>query len=238
MNKRKFCIFLAFSFLLTGCSSVTMTQTENSEVAEYIAYSLLKYHKSPDVFVMEDTEKKTEENEEKENQPVSSAAPVTQIQNTATSQPGPETDAGNADSLEEKTVTAGEVFGSKDFQISVKNKGMYESYPKNGVSTYFSLSASAGKKLLVLELKAKNTGNSDQIFKTGEKNVTYTLDGDNSNEALVTILEHDIHFVKETVKPGKSKRYLLFFEVGKKFDVSKADLNIDNAGKSVTLHVK
>lgn len=235
MNRRKFCIFLAFSFLLTGCSSVTMTQTENSQVAEYIAYSLLKYHKSPDVFIMEDTGKNTEETEEKEEQPVPSAAPVTQDKNTVTSQPSPE--PSNESSIE-KTVTAGELFGSKDFQVSVKNKGMYESYPENGASTYFSLSASKGKKLLVLELKAKNTGNSDQVFKTSGKNLKCTLGGDSSNEALVTILEHDIHFIKETVKPGKSIKCLLFFEVGKKFDVSKADLDIDNAGKSVTLHVK
>ena len=39
MIKRKLCILIAFSFLLTGCSSLNMSQAESGQVAEYIAYA-------------------------------------------------------------------------------------------------------------------------------------------------------------------------------------------------------
>lgn len=235
MIKRKLCILIAFSFLLTGCSSLNMTQAESGQVAEYIAYSLLKYHKSPNVFV---TETSTPDNKLDNTQEATSSS-VPPTQGTVNNTPSTPVQSPTGTIVPEKTEkTAGELFGSKNFQITVHSKGLYASYPKNSSSTYFSLSANKNKKLFVLELKAKNTGSASEVFKTTGAGLSYTLNGEGSDKALVTILEHDIHFVKETVKPGKSVKSLVFFEVDKDFDEANAKLTLAKSGDTVSIVVK
>lgn len=232
MIKRRLCILLAFSLLLTGCSSVSMTKTESGQVAEYIAYSLLKYHESPEVFV---TNTKTPSEEpEASNEPVSTTEPPQQ--NNATAKPDASQTPGAG--TQEPAANAGALFGSKNFAISVKSKGEYESYPKNSSSTYFSLSANEGKKLLVLELTAKNTGESKEVFKTSGSALGYLLNGSSNDKALVTILEHDIHFVKSAIKPGKSLKTLIFFEVDNNFNSENLSLTLQKSSQSVKLSVK
>lgn len=233
MFKRKLCFLLACSFLLTGCSSANMTQAESGQVAEYIAYSLLKYHNNPGAFITE-TEKPVAP-EAEASAGIASIQPATGNNTSASAQPAVSPSATVVP--EQKNATAGEVFGNKDFQVTVRRKGLYASYPKNASSTYFALTPEKNKKLLVLELKAKNTSNSDLVFKTSGAGLEYVLEGSDSNEALTTILEHDIHFVKETVKPGKHVKSLIIFEVDKNFDDSKLSLSISKAEKSVTVAV-
>ena len=139
---------------------------------------------------------------------------------------------------EENNSTAGELFGNRDFKVTVRNKGLYTSYPKDASNTYFASTANKGKKLLVLELSAKNTGNTNQTFKTSGAGLNYTLEELESDKALTTILEHDIHFVKKTVKSGKTIKSLIFFEVDKSFDDSSLSLIISKAEESVTVPVK
>ncbi len=68
--------------------------------------------------------------------------------------------------------------------------------------------------------------------------MSYTLNDESSNKALVTILEHDVHFIKETVKPGKSIKSLVFFEVDKDFDEADAKLTLTKSGDTVSISVK
>ncbi len=234
MFKRKLCFLLAFSFLLTGCSSVSMTQAESGQVAEYIAYSLLKYHKNPGAFVSKQDKKK--DLEDKVTEEVVSAVP-TGNSNTNSATTEPIVSSSTTVAPENYNSGVGELFGSKDFKVSVRRKGLYTSYPKNASSTYFALTAKEGKKLFVLELSAKNIGDTNQIFKTRGVGLEYAINEESSNAALVTILEHDIHFVKETVKPGKSIKALIFFEVDERFDDSSCSISISNAEKSVTVPV-
>lgn len=238
MVKRRLCILIAFFFLLTGCSSLNMTQAESGQVAEYIAYSLLKYHKSPNVFVTETStpDGKLDNTQEATPSKVPASAPTQGTVNNTPSTPQNSPTGTMAPEKNEKS--AGELFGSKDFQISVHSKGLYTSYPKNSSSTYFSLSANKNKKLFVLELKAKNTGSTSEVFKTSGTGLSYTLNDESSNKALVTILEHDIHFIKETVKPGKSIKSLVFFEVDKDFDEADAKLTLAKSGDTVSISVK
>lgn len=237
MIKKRLCLLLGFSLFMTGCSNATMTMSESGQVAEYIAYSLLKYHKGETVIVSNaDKEEKTEENTKEPvvpalEEPAVTGLPVVQ---PVTDEPDPVVDSGK----ERKVQNAGELFGSSDFQISVRNKGLYQSYPKNSSSTYFSLSANAGKKILVLEVTAKNTGASNQVFKTSGTGMEYALAGKESQKALVTILERDIHFMKSAVKPGKSVKSRMFFEVNRDFKEKDIKVTFTNEGKSVSVSVK
>lgn len=231
MIKRKLCCMLIFSFLLTGCSSVKLSQTESGQVSEYIAYSLLKYNDNPDVLIT-DTAESEAPAESSEKPSVNN----TTEEQASTSKPVSTTSTPSTEAV--KTVTAGKIFGSDDFQISIQNKGLYDSYPEDNSSTYFSLSATSGKKLLVLELKIKNTGSKAQAFKTSGSGLSYTLNGDNSQKALVTLLEDDVHFFKTSVKSGKGLSALLLFEVDKNFKADNLKVTVSKAGQSVDIPVK
>lgn len=235
MMKRKLCIIVMFSFLLTGCQSTQLTKTESGQISEYIAYRLLKYNNSPQLLDTEE-EKITEEAVVSEKPVQTTEVPGgkdTAAQTQATKNPLP------AESQETLTKegAAGDLFGDNNLKISVKNSGLYHSYPKNNSSTYFSLTASSDKKLLVLELTVKNEGNKEVLFKTSGSGLEYALEGV-SQKALVTILENDIHFFKKSLKSGKSLTGLVIFEVDKSFNTDNLQLVVSKDGNSVKLPVK
>lgn len=233
MMKRKLCVIVMFSFLLTGCQSTQLTKTESGQISEYIAYSLLKFNDNPDL-VNTQAEEPIEDAAASEEPVEVSKEPA--VEESASNTPDTvktETQA----TAEGKETSAGALFGSNDLKISVKNSGLYDNYPKNSSSTYFSLTASSNKKLFVLELTVKNEGSKTVTFKTSNSGLEYTLDG-SSEKALVTLLEKDIHFFKTDLKSGKSLKGLVIFEVDKNFHADNLNLVISKDGDSVIIPVK
>lgn len=233
MIKRKLCIIVAASLLLTGCQGTELTKTESGQIAEYIAYRLLKYNDSSEMLIT-----KTEEPEKSEEPVETSKEPVQEDKLTAdnaqTSQP---TSSAAAKTESDTAISVGSLFGSNDFKLSVKLNGLYDSYPKSSSSTYFSLTANSGKKLLVLDVTIKNSGSSKKTFQTSGKNIELTL-GDSDARALVTLLEEDIHFMKEDIKSGGKRKAIIVFEVDKNMKTDNLKLTVARDGKSVDISVK
>lgn len=232
MMKRKLCVIVMFSFLLTGCQGTQLTKTESGQISEYIAYSLLKFNDSPDLV--------NTQAEEPIEDAAASEKPVEASKKPAVEEPAsntPDTVKTETQAEAGKETSAGALFGSNDLKISVKNSGLYDNYPKNSSSTYFSLTASSSKKLLVLELTVKNKGSETAAFRTSNSGLEYTLDG-SSEKALVTLVEKDIHFFKTNLKSGKSLKGLVIFEVDKNFHADNLNLVISKDGDSVTIPVK
>ena len=232
MIKRRLCAIVLTSMLLTGCQSTDLTKSESGQIAEYIAYSLLKYNDSPEMLVT-----KTEA-ADKSKEPIEvSKEPVEQEKldsNTAqTSSPASSADV----KADKESISAGTLFGSSDFQLSVRKKGLYQSYPKNSSSTYFSLTAQSGKKLLVLDVTVKNSGSSKRTFKTADAGLEYSLNG-NSAKALVTLLKNDIHFIKQEIKSGAKSKAIIVFEVDKNIKMDNLKLTVTKDGQSVDISVK
>lgn len=227
MKKRKLCLLLIFSFLLTGCAEISMTQTESAQISEYIAYSLLKFNNNPDMLIT----KNEEENKD-------SSEAVSQIKNEETEKAEASKNPTNQSNTEkplEKTVTAGDVFGNEALSVKVSNSGLYDSYPKG--DSYFALSASKGKKLLVIDLTIKNEGSKAVKFKTNSGGLSYSVNG-SSDKALTTLLENDIHFFNKSIKPGKSVKAKLVYEVGKSYKLDTGKIQIANSNKSVELPIQ
>lgn len=231
MNKRKLCFVLIFSFLLTGCSEAPLSQTESGQVSEYIAYSLLKFNHNPDMLITKTEEKKEdseavsqEKNETPEKVEVSNN-PVNPTNNPDVEKPA------------EKPITAGDVFGSSALSVKVTKSGLYDTYPKNEKDSYFSLSSSKGKKLLVVELTIKNTSKKDVKFKTNQQGMSYSISG-SKDKALTTLLEDDIHFFNRTVKPGKSVKAKLVYQVKDNYALNTGKIQISDSDKNVELPIK
>lgn len=227
MIKRKLCIIVAASLLLTGCQGTELTKTESGQIAEYIAYRLLKYNDSSEMLIT-----KTEEPVETSKEPVQEDKLA--ADNAQTSQP---TSSAAAKTESDTATSVGSLFGSNDFKLSFKLNGLYDSYPKNSSSTYFSLTANSGKKLLVLDVTIKNSGSSKKTFQTSGKNIELTL-GDSDARALVTLLEEDIHFMKEEIKSGGKRKAIIVFEVDKNMKTDNLKLTVARDGKSVDISVK
>lgn len=227
MIKRKLCIIVAASLLLTGCQGTELTKTESGQIAEYIAYRLLKYNDSSEMLIT-----KTEESVETSKEPVQEDKLA--ADNAQTGQP---TSSAAAKTESDTATSVGSLFGSNDFKLSFKLNGLYDSYPKNSSSTYFSLTANSGKKLLVLDVTIKNSGSSKKTFQTSGKNIELTL-GDSDARALVTLLEDDIHFMKENIKSGGKKKAIIVFEVDKNMKTDNLKLTVARDGKSVDISVK
>lgn len=227
MIKRKLCIIVAASLLLTGCQGTELTKTESGQIAEYIAYRLLKYNDSSEMLIT-----KTEESVETSKEPVQEDKLA--ADNAQTGQP---TSSAAAKTESDTAMSVGSLFGSNDFKLSFKLNGLYDSYPKNSSSTYFSLTANSGKKLLVLDVTIKNSGSSKKTFQTSGKNIELTL-GDSDARALVTLLEDDIHFMKENIKSGGKKKAIIVFEVDKNMKTDNLKLTVARDGKSVNISVK
>lgn len=232
MNKKKLCFVLIFSFLLTGCSGVSLSQTESGQVSEYIAYSLLKFNKNPDMLITTKEENKDNSESESQMKPEQTAN-VEESKNPAsqlsTQKPAKE--------QEEKNVTAGDVFGNSALSITVTKSGFYANYLEDDTQSYFSLSAEKGKKLLVIDLKVKNTSSKAVKFKTNSAGMSYSVSG-SQDKALTTLLENDIHFFNTTIKPGKSVDAKLVYQVDEKYDLDTCKIKISNSDKSVELPVK
>lgn len=227
MIKRKLCIIVAASLLLTGCQGTELTKTESGQIAEYIAYRLLKYNDSSEMLIT-----KTEESVETSKEPVQEDKLA--ADNAQTGQP---TSSAAAKTESDTATSVGSLFGSNDFKLSFKLNGLYDSYPKNSSSTYFLLTANSGKKLLVLDVTIKNSGSSKKTFQTSGKNIELTL-GDSDARALVTLLEDDIHFMKENIKSGGKKKAIIVFEVDKNMKTDNLKLTVARDGKSVDISVK
>lgn len=232
MSKRKLCLVLIFSFLLTGCSEASMSQTESGQVSEYIAYSLLKFNHNPDMLITK-TEEKEKENSEAVSQEKNEMPEKVEVSNSpvsATNQPSTE-------KPEEKPITAGDVFGNGALTVKVSKSGLYDSYPKDSKDAYFSLSSSKGTKLLVVELTIKNTSKKNVKFKTNQNGMSYSISG-SKDKALTTLLEDDIHFFNKTLKPGKSVKAKLVYQVKDNYDLNTGKIQISNSDKNVELPIK
>lgn len=233
MIKRKLCIIVAASLLLTGCQGTELTKSESGQIAEYIAYRLLKYNDNSELLMTQ-----LEESDKSEEPVETSKEPVQDDKATSgavqTSQP---TSSATVKEDGDTVSSVGSLFGSSDFKLSIKLNGLYQSYPKNSSSTYFSLTANSGKKLLVLDVTIKNSGSSKKTFQTTGKNIEFTL-ADSDARALVTLLEEDIHFMKEEIKSGGKRKAIIVFEVDKNMKTDNLKLSVAKDGQSVDVSVK
>lgn len=236
---KKVSILLLTIFLmtvLTGCSGdyISITEDESNAIAQYCSYLLLKYDKNKvdDTRLMDykdlmkelDARKKAEE-------PI-----ITEVPEKITSTPEPTAEPVNDDNPAEPTAvpteapsdvpddftepgevvenyTLSEALGLSDFTIDFKQSLLADSYDTG--DKFFSMTASEGKKLAVVEFTVKNITKSDKRLDMTEVEVKYELTDSKgtTHSPVISFLTNDMQFYNETIGAGKTVTACVVFYV-------------------------
>lgn len=214
MRRKVISVLLIFAFLLSGCTSVIeLTSEEEDLIAEYAAGMMIKkYKESKGIITTSD------------NKPVISETEAGTKNNTEEEIPSA---TGNAvenetgDSLVDETVssqtavsTLEEVLNVKGVEISVIGYSVEERYPTEEFS--FSVEASAGHKLLVVEYDVWNSVDADAVMELDTKNVAIraVINGSTKVNVFKTMLKNDLLNMNGVqFAPGEAKTGVLIFNI-------------------------
>ena len=213
MKERMFAAVLIISVLLTGCANVqTLTDQDNEVISQYIAGVVLnsseryghsfKYDKS----VLNPTPEPTQTPPpvQETDGPGSGGTPGTGSQGN-----GGGKGNGSGVSLA-KSVKLGQIYGIDGIDVkpaSVKTK-------KHISTSYSSIAADNGKKLVIVSFVIKNNSSKAVKADFARKNVSYslTIGGKSSGSAMLTIAEGDLLSFNEKIPAGGSKKGVLVFQ--------------------------
>ena len=236
---------LATMLMLTGCGNQIpdLTEEQARMIGEYAAITLLKYdanHRSRlvDASVIEVHDAKEKEKQELAAQATPTPEPegMKPVEDTPTIE------------LEQSTVSSA-VSGFEDFYgvpagvtISYQGEAVCDSYSGDTSSDIFSLDATPGKKLLVLNFAIDNQSGSDQNIDLFSKTAVYriTVNGTYARNALTTMLMDDMSTYVDTIPAGESKNVVLIVEIEEDMAdaISSISLNLKNESKSGTIQLK
>lgn len=221
------------TLMFTGCGSSipNLSKLDNSKASEYMAGELMKkddnyqYGLDYDRSLLEPTPVPTIA-----PTPVPSNAPADDKSGKSTSQGG----GSEAPAMQEVSVS--DVYGLKGVEVKLVSSSLKDSFGEE----YTILTASKGKKLMVLYFKVKNSSGKDQTvnFKTINPEYYLLQNGARVGNPQKTIADGDIQFFKGKIKSGKSKQAILVFEVDKEFSMDNVSLAISKDGKQATVALK
>jgi len=235
--KRTIAVFLGFLMMVTlvGCNSFPeMTQEQESQIVNYAAAVALKYDgnyenrlvdlslydevKIPDASV-------EEEEEEPGMDPVEDTDTIDRSEGT-----------GYHSSMEE-------FFGIDGITIEFDGCYFADSYPEGSVQeNYFTLDASKGKKLLVMQFAVTNVSEKEILvdFFSVAPELKISLNGDTGVKGLSTILTDDLSVYKETMKKGEAVNLVLLAEISseKATEIQKLDLTMKNGSETAKILLK
>lgn len=217
MKKRMFAAALIISIVLTGCASVPdLSDEDNQVISQYIAGAVLNnserygYSFNYDKSVLNPTPKPT---------PVPtlvpSQAPEDQPDGGTQGKPGTGNSgstggSGGSSVSAKKNVSPADIYGIPG--ISVKAVSVTT---KKHISTSFSsISADDGKKLVVVSFLIKNNSTKTQKAAFVKKDISYTIeiDGKSYGNAMLTIAEGDLLSFNEKIAAGGRKKGVLVFQ--------------------------
>ena len=250
MKKRMAAAALIISIILTGCASVPdLSDEDNQIISQYIAGAVLNnserygYSFNYDKSVLNPTPKPT---------PAPTLAPVPEPENTPGSggthgKPGTGSQGNNGSTgssggtggsgeKKEKSVSPAELYNIPG--ISVKSVSVTT---KKHISTSFSsISADDGKKLVIVSFLVKNNSNKAQKAAFVKKDISYsiTIGGKSYGNAMLTIAEGDLLSFNEKIAAGGSKKGVLVFQADSSVKVKDVVVKAVKGNKEAAFNIK
>lgn len=238
---------LVLMLSLAGCGNQIpeLTESQTKEIGEYAAVTLLKYdakHRSRlvDDATIEAYDLKQQSLLEYQSGKKPQAEPegMKPVENT----PVVENNAGGGNAQK----TAGSLEDSlavpEGITVTYKEYKLCDNYPEDGsTSAFFTLDASAGKKLLVLSFDVNNGTGADAEVDFFSSSSVFSVDTGSGvkHSAMTTMLMDDMSTYAGTIKAGESRSLVLLFEI----EQSEADaignltLYFRGAGESYTVQL-
>ena len=238
MKKRMYAVTLAASVVLTGCASVPDLSDKDSEmISQYIAGAVLngadnyKYAFNYDKSLLERTPVPTPETGEQEP---GSTSPGTVM---AGNQGGSgNSQAGGSTMPVTQKASLSEVYNVAGISV---NPVSYET-KKNIITSYSSIYADNGKKLVIVSFRFKNTSSGAKKVNLARKDISYslTIGGESYGAPMFTIAEGDMLSFNEKIAAGKSKKGVLIFQVDSSVKVKNIVVKAVKENKEATVSVK
>lgn len=202
-------VLVVLALTMSGCgvSVIDLSEDQRDMVAEYVAAAMLKNDTGYETRLQY-----SPEDIEPEPTPGPTALPLVPSEPVETAAPASgETQEGDT-ATEAPEVLADSLDVLFDGTVSVRATGykVMDSYDQD---TYV-VEPAKGKKLLMVTFEVANRKDADAKVVLQNKKISYSVQVDGSvYEPQQTIVENDLQFLKTSVKAGKSKKALLFFEI-------------------------
>lgn len=219
MRKLSVLVSLLFILSLTGCAvEYNLSEGDTNLVAESVASLLLKYDYNyrDKVLLLPKAEIPSSAENDTSAGDILDGYNIEDKANNAIDE-GDSTDVNYLDIdesvIHESTLT--EVIGDENINIDYKDYGLYSTYPTDDVNSYFSLTASKGKQLLVLGFTAKNVTEESHLLNLLNSKVRFRLSINNSKTVnpLYAVFENSLMFVNHEINPQKEEELILVFEI-------------------------
>lgn len=111
-------------------------------------------------------------------------------------------------------IPLSEALSLTDTEITYKGYEVVKSYPQDSENVYFTMDATAGNDLIVLEFDITNKAQSDKTYDILSQKVHFKIivDGESKN-ALTTMLLNDLSNYMGTIPSGTTEQLVLACEV-------------------------
>lgn len=218
-------ILLASIVVLGGCgtSLYELTDDEEDLIVSAAAQAVAKHN----IFQMDgitDVEPETEP-QMQENTTEQDTQQVQEETNTNTHTGGTKTDT------QTKEIALSDLLG-KNLKVSYKGYSTASSYQEGD---YFSVNATSGKTLIIMNINVKNTGKKSIKIDMLSKDVTFygCFNGTDRIIEKKILSTKNLSTYQGKIKPGKSIKTVLAFEVSKKQadEISTQDLQVEMDGQ-------
>lgn len=223
---------------LVGCGEnqiPELTDEQTQMLGEFTAFTLMRYDANHRSRLVDYTLLMTTPDPEQTPEPVPTKEPggMDPVDDTpvigANGQPG---SSGSSNIEETLKLPEG-------VSVTFLDHALYNSYPEG--DTYFAMTATEGKKLLVLNFSISNVSGQDQAIDLLHIAAEFriTVNGDYTRRALLTGLESDLSTFEGTVSAGESRIAVLVIEVDGSVaeNITSISVNIKNDLNACTIQV-
>ncbi|MCI9651960.1 hypothetical protein [uncultured Acetatifactor sp.] len=229
---------------LSGCAENQIPDVSEEEmraIGEYVAYTMVKYDVGHGSRLMD----LPPVEEMDEQAPVPTRSPeetvgMDPVDDTPVVDASGEVVTDEGQSIEEPSYSAEEVMGLPEgVALSFAGQEICDSYPAD--SDYFAVTATEGKKLLVLKFSLTNTLEQETSVDLLSSQTAYriSVDGGRAGRALSTMLPNDMAFYADTLPAGASAEAVLIVMVDADTaeSISSVALHLKNESKSHTIQL-
>ncbi len=222
----------------TGCGENTIPNLDEEElqsIGEYTAVTLMKYDANRRSRLVELPEETVEPTESPEQAPQETPEPsgMAPVDETLVIDRSGDTQGGSME----------EVLALPDgMRISYLGEEVCDAYPHDGEEHYFMLTATSGKKLLVLSFRLTNEAEQEQSVDIASQNVEFriTVNEDYKRRAMPSLLLDDLSTYVDVVPAGETRTVVLVIEVEQLSDeeITSLSLKLKNDTKTYTIQLK
>lgn len=226
---------------LVGCGNQIpdMTQEQQALVVEYAAGEILKYDKNYSSKLNAEVLSEPEASDAQEGTPEQTPVP----EQDPSPEPGAEQEpiaAAQEVPVIEKQAAIEELLGVPDVTFTYAGYELCDTYPTDqSEEAYFYMSATEGKKLLVLKFQTKNNSGAELTLNMEQTKSHFKIDVNGTREnALTTMLLNDMTYYEGTLGAGEETELVLVCEVPYDLQVETLGLEVKNVENAATISLQ